>query len=93
VRADVKIRIETRDEGHCCSFRCPHLGNVENSSPGLEYACQLFNVILTVSIGGRAPVRNRICLQQELVPAGVKPKQPKADATTVWDRLLKKDLV
>jgi len=83
MRADVKIRIETRDEGRCCSFRCPYF------VPGFEYACQLFNVILLVAPGGHAPTRSRQCVQQELIPEGVKPKKPKADTPTIWDHLLK----
>jgi hypothetical protein len=89
MRADVKIRIETRDEGRCCSFRCPYFGNVENGGRGLEFSCQLFNVILLVGVGSHAPTRSPQCVQLELVPERVKPKKPKADTPTIWDHLLK----
>jgi hypothetical protein len=90
VKTHVKIRIETRDEGRCCSFRCPHLSS--NEVQFGQRACQLFNALVVYAVGGLSPVRHRKCVQLEIVEAA-KPKRPKAASPDVWDRLQGKPLV
>lgn len=81
MKSRVALKIETRDEGECCSYRCPQF-----DYDGSYYECGLFGR-LERPMGGRAARRHPECLTAEIpLPDRLK-RAKKSTGPTVWDRI------